>query len=52
MNNKLPEKLTLLRKHFNYAQGDVAARLGIPVTEYMKWENGNTIPPILKLKER
>jgi transcriptional regulator with XRE-family HTH domain len=51
MNNKLPEKLTLLRKHFNYAQGDVAARLGIPVTEYMKWENGNTIPPILKLKE-
>lgn len=51
MNNKLPEKLTLLRKHFSYAQGDVAARLGIPVTEYMKWENGNTIPPVLKLKE-
>ena len=51
MNNKLPEKLTLLRKHFSYAQGDVSARLGIPVTEYMKWENGNTIPPVLKLKE-
>lgn len=51
MNNKLPEKLTLLRKHFSYAQGDVAGRLGVPVTEYMKWENGNTIPPVLKLKE-
>lgn len=51
MINRLPEKLTLLRKHFNYAQGDVAARLGVHVTEYMKWENGNTIPPVLKLKE-
>lgn len=51
MNNRLPEKLTLLRKHYGYAQGDIAQKLGIPVTEYMKWENGNTIPPILKLKE-
>jgi len=51
MINRLPEKLTLLRKHYGYAQGDVASKLQIPVTEYMKWENGNTIPPILKLKE-
>lgn len=51
MINRLPEKLTLLRKHFGYAQGDIASKLNIPVTEYMKWENGNMIPPIAKLKE-
>lgn len=51
MTNRLPEKLTLLRKHYGYSQGDLAERLGIPVTEYMNWENGNTIPYIAQLKE-
>ena len=44
MENRLPEKLTQLRKHYGYSQGDIAAKLDIPVTEYIKWENGNTIP--------
>ena len=35
MENRLPEKLTALRKHLNYAQGDLAARLGVTVQEYM-----------------
>lgn len=49
--NRLPEKLTLLRKHFGYSQGDVAEKLNVPVTDYMKWENGNMIPVVNKLKE-
>lgn len=49
--NKLPEKLTLLRKHYGYSQGDIANKLHIQVTEYMKWENGNTICNIKQLKE-
>lgn len=44
--NKLPEKLTLLRKYNNLSQGDMATKLNIPVTEYMQWENGNRIPPV------
>ncbi len=51
MTNRLPEKLTQLRKHYQYAQGDVATRLGIPVTEYMKWENGNSICTAAQLKQ-
>lgn len=50
MVNKLPEKLTLLRKHYGYSQGDIANKLRIPVTEYMNWENGNTICGIQQLK--
>lgn len=50
MANKLPEKLTLLRKHYGYSQGDIANKLHIPVTEYMNWENGNTICGIQQLK--
>jgi DNA-binding XRE family transcriptional regulator len=50
MANKLPEKLTLLRKHYGYSQGDIAHKLNIPVTEYMNWENGNTICKIQQLK--
>lgn len=49
--NKLPEKLTVLRKHYQYSQGDVAQKLNIPVTEYMKWENGNDICSIRQLKQ-
>ena len=47
--NRLPEKLTTLRKHFGYAQGDIAQKLGVAVTEYMNWENGNKICTIQQL---
>lgn len=49
--NKLPEKLTTLRKHYNLSQGDIASKLNVPVTEYMQWENGNTIAPVQILKQ-
>lgn len=48
--NKLPEKLTLLRKYNNLSQGDMSQKLNIPVTEYMQWENGNRIPPVSIIK--
>ena len=48
--NKLPEKLTLLRKHNQFSQTDVAGKLNVPVTEYMNWENGNCICRIDQLK--
>lgn len=48
--NKLPEKLTLLRKHKNLSQGDLAKKINVPVTEYMQWENGNKICTIQQLK--
>ena len=50
MNNKLPEKLTLLRKYYGLSQGEVAQALDIPVTEYMNWENGNSICAIYELR--
>ena len=43
MTNKLPEKLSALRKSFSFAQMDVASKIGVPVSEYMKWENGNSV---------
>lgn len=49
--NKLPEKLVLLRKHANLSQGDIASRLNVPVTEYMQWENGNSICSVVLLKK-
>ena len=49
MTNQLPEKLSALRKHFGYSQGDIAEKLQVPVTEYMNWENGNTICRIQQL---
>ncbi len=48
--NKLPEKLSMLRKYNNLSQGDLAGRLSVPVTEYMQWENGNKICSIQYLK--
>lgn len=51
MMNRLPEKLTALRKHFGYSQGDIAEKLGIAVPEYMNWENGNSVCSILQLKK-
>ena len=51
MTNRLPEKLTALRKHFGYSQGDMAEKLVVPVAEYMNWENGNTICRIDQLRQ-
>ncbi|MBP3891391.1 MAG: helix-turn-helix domain-containing protein [Solobacterium sp.] len=49
MTNKLPEKLTALRKQFHFAQADVAEKVGVSVNEYMNWENGNKICDITQL---
>lgn len=51
MKNRLPEKLTLLRKYYGYSQSDISEKLSIPVTEYMNWENGNSICNIQQLKK-
>lgn len=51
MRNRLPEKLALLRKHYGYSQSDISEKLDIPVTEYMNWENGNSICNIEQLKQ-
>ena len=50
MSNRLPEKLAGLRKEYGFTQSDVAQKLNISVTEYMNWENGNTICSIEQLK--
>ena len=39
--NKLPEKLTKLRKHYNYSQSYLADVLHVDVLEYMNYENGS-----------
>ena len=39
--NKLPEKLTKLRKHYNYSQSYLAEVLGVDTLEYMNYENGS-----------
>lgn len=49
--NKLPEKLSLLRKYNQMSQADIAARLNVPLRDYMSWENGNTICSIMQLKQ-
>lgn len=49
--NKLPEKLNLLRKTSGFSQGEIAQKLMVPVSEYMNWENGNSIPTIYQLKD-
>ena len=51
MANRLPEKLTALRKNFNESLADAAGKAGVPVAEYMNWENGNTIPRIEQLRK-
>lgn len=51
MTNKLPDKLSALRKYFSFAQLDIASKLGVPVSEYMKWENGNTVCGIEDLRK-
>lgn len=41
--NYLPQKLTKLRKHYNYSQSYIAEYLGVDVVEYMGYENGSAI---------
>ena len=48
--NRLPEKLTFMRKQLNYSQGDIAAKINVSVTEYMHWENGTSLPSIQYMK--
>lgn len=50
MANLLPEKLTELRKHYGYAQADIAEKLQVDLSEYLNWENGNAIAPVGQLK--
>lgn len=49
--NKLPEKLTLLRKHYGYSQSYLANYLKVDVVVYMGYENGRTIPDFATLKK-
>lgn len=51
MSNRLPEKLSTLRKHYSYSLADVAEKIEVPVQEYMKWENGNKLCDIIYLKK-
>ncbi|MBQ9425540.1 MAG: helix-turn-helix domain-containing protein [Erysipelotrichaceae bacterium] len=41
--NKLPEKLTKLRKHYNYSQSYLAEVLDVDTLEYMNYENGSAM---------
>ena len=50
MANKLPDKLTSLRKYYGYSQSEIADRLNIQLMEYMGWENGSRIPTIYQMK--
>ena len=50
MNNRLPEKLLDLRKHYHYSQKSAAEKLGIDLMEYMSYENGAAVPPYALLK--
>ena len=51
MNNKLPEKLLELRKHYHYSQKSIAEKLGIDLMEYMSYENGAAVPSYALLKK-
>ncbi len=50
MRNRLPEKLTVLRKHFGYSQGDLAKAVGVQVADYLNWENGKSLPRVFQIK--
>lgn len=41
--NYLPDKLVILRKHYNYSQKYIAKVLDIDVVEYMGLENGRSV---------
>lgn len=49
--NRLPEKLSALRKSYGYAQADLAVQLQVELSDYLNWENGNQIPTIYQLQK-
>ena len=49
--NKLPEKLTKLRKHYNYSQSYLADVLGVETLEYMNYENGSAMIDYEQMKK-
>lgn len=51
MTNRLPEKLTKLRKHLGFSQAEVAKMCLVPVEQYMNFENGNQICSIYELQK-
>lgn len=54
MKSCLPNKLIMIRKHFNYSQQDVAKVLEISVNDYMAFENGSammSMDQLFKLSE-
>lgn len=51
MQNQLPTKLLTLRKIYGYSQGDLAEKLDVPFTEYIKWENGSLLPTIEQIRQ-
>ena len=44
--NKLPEKLTQLRKYNGLSQQAAAEKAEVSVLDYMAWENGGAIPDL------
>lgn len=46
----LPNKLIILRKHFNYSQQEIAKKLNVSINEYMAFENGNAMCSMEQLK--
>lgn len=51
MNNKLPDKLSKLRKHYNMSQSYLAQILGVETVEYMKYENGSAMISYEQMKK-
>ncbi len=49
--NNLPAKLTKLRKHYNYSQGNLAELLGVDTIEYMGYENGRKMISYAQMKK-
>lgn len=51
ITNRLPEKLSALRKSYGYAQADLAVQLHVELSDYLNWENGNRIPTVYQLQK-
>ena len=47
----LPNKLIILRKHFNYSQQEIAKKLNVSINEYMAFENGNAMCSMEQIKQ-
>ena len=51
ITNRLPEKLSALRKSYGYAQADLAVQLHVELSDYLNWENGNRMPTVYQLQK-